>query len=277
MSRAPYLLDRARDGYRLGHGRVLDHMFFDGLKDAYDNGRLMGTYAEDCAEAFQFTREMQDEFAIASLTRARRAAKDGIFSREIVPVRVNRRGTETRDVVDDEPPKRASVEKIKSLKPAFDDSGSVTAANSSSICDGAAALTLMRQSEAERLGIRPRAAILAQVSHAQAPSKFTTAPVGAIKKLMKMGGWSIGDIDLFEINEAFAVVTMAAMHELAIPHEKVNVHGGACALGHPIGATGARIVVTLLHALEKYDVKRGIATACIGGGEATAIAIERIN
>lgn len=276
MSNAPYLLDRARAGYRMGHGRVIDHMYLDGLEDAYDKGRLMGTFAEDTAQHYQFTREAQDSFAVASLTRARTAVEDGTFSAEIVPVTVKTRKGEVQ-VSRDEQPGKAVPEKIASLRPAFRPDGTVTAANSSSISDGAAALVLMRLSEAERRGLRPIAAIRGHSTHAQAPAWFTTAPVGAVRKLLDRVGWQAGEVDLFEVNEAFAVVAMAAMHDLGLPHDKVNVHGGACALGHPIGASGARILVTLLAALEKYDLKRGVATLCLGGGEATAVAVERMH
>ncbi|MDP9788799.1 acetyl-CoA C-acyltransferase [Agrobacterium tumefaciens] len=265
MSNAPYLLDRARNGYRLGHGKLTDHMFLDGLEDAYDKGRLMGTFAEDCAQDYQFTRAMQDDYALASLERARRAIAEGAFEAEI---------TSVGDVAVDEQPGKARPEKIPQLKPAFRDGGTVTAANSSSISDGAAALVLMRRSEAERRGLSPLATIIGQTSHADAPAKFPTAPIGAMKKLFGKTGWSAKDVDLFEINEAFAVVAMAAMRDLDLPHEKVNVHGGACALGHPIGASGARIVVTLLSALQRHGLKRGVAAVCIGGGEATALGIE---
>ncbi|HLH50289.1 MAG TPA: acetyl-CoA C-acyltransferase [Roseiarcus sp.] len=275
MSNAPYLLDRARGGYRMGHGKVLDHMFLDGLEDAYDKGRLMGTFAEDCAEAYQFTRAAQDEFAIASLQRAQRAMRDGSFSDEIVPVTVKGGKTE-RVVVEDEQPPKAKLDKIPQLQPAFRKDGTVTAANSSSISDGAAALVLMRRSEAEKRGLKPLAAIKAHASHADLPNLFPTAPIGAIKKLYEKAGWSDADVDLYEINEAFAVVTMAAMRDLRLARDKVNVNGGACALGHPIGASGARIVVTLLAALKARGLKRGVAALCIGGGEATAMAIERL-
>ncbi|ANH08899.1 acetyl-CoA C-acyltransferase [Shinella sp. HZN7] len=274
MTNAPYLLDRARGGYRLGHGRVIDHMFLDGLEDAYDKGRLMGTFAEDCAEAYQFTRPAQDDYAVTSLTRARNAIESGAFDAEIVPVTVKAGRSETV-VSRDEQPGKAKLEKIPTLKPAFRESGTVTAANASSISDGAAALVLMRRSQAEREGFRPLATIVGHATHAQAPNLFATAPIGALKKLGERTGWALGDVDLFEINEAFAVVAMAAMRDLDLPHDKVNVHGGACALGHPIGASGARVLVTLLAALERYDLKRGMATLCIGGGEATAVAIER--
>jgi acetyl-CoA C-acetyltransferase len=275
MSNAPYLLDRARSGYRMGHGRVLDHMFLDGLEDAYDKGRLMGTFAEDCAQSYGFTREAQDAFALASLARAQKATADGNFAAEIVPVTVKSGKTE-RQVAQDELPLKATPEKIPHLKPAFRENGTVTAANSSAISDGAAALVLMRRSEADRRGLKPLATIVAHSSYANRPALFPTAPIGAIRGLAERTGWSLAETDLFEINEAFAVVAMTAMRDLGLPHEKVNVHGGACALGHPIGASGARILVTLLAALEKYQLRRGIASLCIGGGEATAVAIERI-
>ncbi|QRI63993.1 acetyl-CoA C-acyltransferase [Shinella sp. PSBB067] len=274
MTNAPYLLDRARGGYRLGHGRVIDHMFLDGLEDAYDKGRLMGTFAEDCAEAYQFTRPAQDDYAVTSLTRARSAIETGAFDAEIVPVTVKAGRSETV-VSRDEQPGKARLEKIPTLKPAFRENGTVTAANASSISDGAAALVLMRRSRAEREGLRPLATIVGHATHAQAPNLFATAPIGALRRLGERTGWDLGDVDLFEINEAFAVVAMAAMRDLDLPHAKVNVHGGACALGHPIGASGARVLVTLLAALERYDLRRGMATLCIGGGEATAVAIER--
>ncbi|GIX29401.1 MAG: acyl-CoA thiolase [Burkholderiales bacterium] len=274
MSNAPYLLMRARGGYRLGHGELKDHMFLDGLEDAYDKGRLMGGFAEECAARYRFSREAQDRFAIASLTRAQTATRDGTFAREIVPVAVKARDGE-RVVAQDEQPLKASPDKIPTLKPAFKKDGTVTPANASSISDGAAALVLMRRSEAEKRGLQPMAVIRGHATHAQEPAWFTTAPVGAIRRLYEKVGWTDRDVDLYEINEAFAVVTMAAMEELKLPHEKVNVHGGACALGHPIGASGARILVTLLYALEKYGLKRGLAALCIGGGEATAVAVER--
>jgi len=275
MSNAPYLLDRARAGYRMGHGRVLDHMFFDGLEDAFGTGRLMGAFGEDCAQAYAFTREAQDAYALASLERAQKATANGSFAAEIVPVTVKSGKTE-RVVSQDELPQKATPDKIPHLKPAFREDGTVTAANSSGISDGAAALVLMRRSEAERRGLKPLATILGHATYANAPALFPTAPIGAIRALMERTGWKTGDADLFEINEAFAVVTMAAMRDLGLPHEKVNVHGGACALGHPIGASGARILVTLLAALAKYGLKRGIAAICIGGGEATAMAVEMI-
>ncbi|MGO6779085.1 acetyl-CoA C-acyltransferase (plasmid) [Rhizobium leguminosarum bv. trifolii] len=274
MTNAPYLLDKARGGYRLGHGRVVDHMFLDGLEDAYDKGRLMGSFAEDCAEAYQFTREAQDNYAIASLTRAQKAIAEGCFESEIVPVTV--KSSKAEQVASrDEQPGKAKLDKIPTLKPAFREGGTVTAANSSSISDGAAALVLMRRSEAEHRGLKPLATILGHATHSQAPNLFATAPIGALQKLSDRTGLPLSEVDLFEINEAFAVVAMAAMRDLNLPHEKVNVHGGACALGHPIGASGARILVTLLAALERYDLKRGMAALCIGGGEATAVAIER--
>ena len=275
MSNAPYLLPKARGGMRMGHGMVLDHMFLDGLEDAYDKGKLMGVFAEQCAERYAFTREAQDEFALRSLSRAITATEDGSFRWEIAPVTISGRKGET--IVDrDEQPGKANPEKIPSLKPAFRKDGTVTAANSSSISDGAAALVLMRRSLAERRGLRPLAVILGHATHAQEPGWFTTAPVGAMQKLYNQVGWRPGEVDLYEINEAFAVVTMAAMKEHGLPAEKVNIHGGACALGHPIGASGARIVVTLLGALRKLGKKRGVASLCIGGGEATALALELV-
>ncbi|MDH1256206.1 acetyl-CoA C-acyltransferase [Pseudomonas atacamensis] len=273
MSNSPYLLDRARAGYRMGHGRVLDSMFLDGLEDAYDKSRLMGTFAEDCAEANGFSREAQDAFAIASTTRAQQAIKDGSFKDEIVPLTVTV-GKEQVVISNDEQPPKAKLDKVASLKPAFRDGGTVTAANSSSISDGAAALVLMRQSHAQQLGLKPLAVIHGHAAFADTPGLFPTAPIGAIKKLVKKTGWTLDQVDLFEVNEAFAVVGMAAMTHLEIPHDKLNVHGGACALGHPIGASGARILVTLLAALRQKQLKRGIAAICIGGGEATAMAVE---
>ncbi len=269
MTNAPYLLEKARSGYRLGHGKVLDHMFLDGLEDAYDKGRLMGTFAEDCAQTYQFTREAQDGYAIASLTRAQAAIAEGRFAGEIVPVETGK-----AVVSIDEQPGKARLDKIPTLKPAFRQGGTVTAANSSSISDGAAALVLMRASEAEKRGLTPLARIVGHATHADAPNLFPTAPIGAMRKLAAKTGWALGDVDLFEINEAFAVVAMAAMRELDLPHDKVNVNGGACALGHPIGASGARILVTLLAALAERGGKRGVASLCIGGGEATAMAVE---
>ncbi|UTL92946.1 acetyl-CoA C-acyltransferase [Pseudomonas fluorescens] len=273
MTNAPYLLDKARGGYRMGHGKIIDHMFMDGLEDAYDKGRLMGTFAEDCAQANAFSREAQDQFAIASLTRAQDAIKSGRFAAEIVPVEVAE-GKEKRIIKDDEQPPKARLDKIPQLKPAFREGGTVTAANSSSISDGAAALVLMRRSEAEKRGLKPLAVIHGHAAFADTPALFPTAPIGAIDKLMKRTGWTLADVDLFEINEAFAVVTLAAMKHLDLPHDKVNIHGGACALGHPIGASGARILVTLLSALRQNNLRRGVAAICIGGGEATAMAVE---
>lgn len=273
MTNAPYLLDKARGGYRMGHGRIIDHMFMDGLEDAYDKGRLMGTFAEDCAQANTFSREAQDQFAIASLTRAQAAISNGRFAAEIVPVEVTE-GKEKRLVKDDEQPPKARLDKIPQLKPAFREGGTVTAANSSSISDGAAALVLMRRSEADQRGLKPLAVIHGHAAFADTPALFPTAPIGAIDKLMKRTGWNLAEVDLFEINEAFAVVTLAAMKHLDLPHDKVNIHGGACALGHPIGASGARILVTLLSALRQNNLRRGVAAICIGGGEATAMAVE---
>ena len=273
MTNAPYLMPKARGGYRMGHQTVQDHMFLDGLEDAYEKGRLMGTFAEDCAASFAFTREAQDAFALTSLSRALAANNDGTFAWEVTPVVVaGRKGDVVIDK--DEQPAKASPDKVPQLKPAFRTDGTVTAANSSSISDGAAALVLMRRSTAEKRRLAPLAVIVAHATHAQEPGLFTTAPVGAIDKLYRKTGWTTKDVDLFEINEAFAVVAMAAMKEHGIPHDKINVHGGACALGHPIGASGARIVVTLLGALRKHGKKRGVAALCIGGGEATAMAIE---
>ena len=275
MTNAPYLLPRARSGMRLGHGEVVDHMFLDGLEDAYDRGKLMGTFAEATAGRYGFSREAQDEFAIRSLTRAKKAIEEGIFKEEIVPVTIKGRKGDTV-VETDETPLKANLEKIPTLKPAFVKDGTVTPANSSSISDGAAALVLMRESTAEKRGIRPIARILGHTEHAHEPAWFTTAPVTAIKKLLEKLEWNAGDVDLYEINEAFAVVTMAAISELELDPEKVNVHGGACALGHPIGASGARIIVTLLAALKHHGQRRGLASLCIGGGEATALAVELI-
>ncbi len=277
MSNAPYILPKARDGYRLGHGdQVKDHMFLDGLEDAYDEGRLMGTFAEDTASHYQFTRDAQDAYAIESLNRANLAMTSGIFDAEIQPIEVpDRHGSTT--VAKDEQPARADITKIPHLRPAFRKDGTVTAANSSSISDGAAALVLTRQSIAQEKGWTPLARIVAQATHANEPAWFTTAPIGAIEKVLQKAGWSRGDVDLYEINEAFAVVAMAAMRDLDLPHDKVNAHGGACALGHPIGASGARIIVTLLNALSHLGQERGVAALCIGGGEATAVAIERVH
>jgi len=273
MSNAPYLLDKARSGQRMGHGQVLDHMFLDGLEDAYDRGRLMGTFAEDCAALESISREAQDAFAVASLMRAQDAMREGRFASQIVPVLVAD-GKEQRTVLDDEQPPKARLEKIPELKPAFRAGGTVTAANSSSISDGAAALILMRQSEARARGLTPLAVIRGHSAYANTPALFPTAPIGAIEKLMSKTGWSLDEVDLFEINEAFAVVALVAMSKLELPHDKVNVDGGACALGHPIGASGARILVTLIAALKQRQAKRGVAAICIGGGEATAMAIE---
>ena len=273
MTNAPYLLPKARAGYRMGHQQVVDHMFLDGLEDAYDKGRLMGTFAEDCASRYSFTREAQDKFAVTSLERAQKANREGWFAWETAAVAL-KSGKGDRFVDQDEQPFKANFEKIPQLKPAFRKDGTVTAANASSISDGAAALVLMRRSEAERRGLTPLATIVGHSTHAQEPGWFTTAPVGAMQKLFERTGWTAGSVDLYEVNEAFAVVTMAAMHEFGLPHDKVNVHGGACALGHPIGASGARIVVTLIGALRKHGLKRGVASLCIGGGEATALAIE---
>ncbi|PWY45345.1 acetyl-CoA C-acyltransferase [Pseudomonas sp. RW405] len=273
MTNAPYLLDKARGGYRMGHGKIIDHMFMDGLEDAYDKGRLMGTFAEDCAQANAFSREAQDQFAIASLTRAQDAISSSRFAAEIVPVEVTE-GKEKRVIKDDEQPPKARLDKIAQLKPAFREGGTVTAANASSISDGAAALVLMRRSEADKRGLKPLAVIHGHAAFADTPALFPTAPIGAIDKLMKRTGWNLAEVDLFEINEAFAVVTLAAMKHLDLPHDKVNIHGGACALGHPIGASGARILVTLLSALRQNNLRRGVAAICIGGGEATAMAVE---
>ena len=274
MSNAPYLLPAMRGGARMGHAAAQDHMFLDGLEDAYDKGRLMGTFAEDCAEAFQFTREAQDAYALGSLENALKAIEGGAFAAEVAPVTV--RGRKGEVVVSvDEQPGNARPDKIPTLKPAFRKDGTVTAANSSSISDGAAALVMARGAVAEAQGLQVRARILGHASHAQEPNLFPTAPVPAARKLLDRLGWSVGDVDLWEVNEAFAVVPMAFMHEMGVDRDKMNVHGGACALGHPIGASGARIMVTLLHALERHGLKRGVAAICIGGGEGTAIAIER--
>ena len=275
MSCAPYLLPKMRGGARLGHAQVTDHMFLDGLEDAYDKGRLMGTFAEDCAETFQFTREAQDAYAIGSLEGALAAQKSGAFEREIAPVTLKTRKGEVT-ISEDEQPAQARPDKIPQLKPAFRKDGTVTPANSSSISDGAAALVLASRDAAEAKGLNIRARIMGHASHAQAPGWITTAPVPAAQKLLQKLGWSKDDVDLWEVNEAFAVVPMAFVHEMGLPRDKVNVNGGACALGHPIGASGARIMVTLLNALEKHDLKRGVAAICIGGGEGTAIAIERV-
>jgi acetyl-CoA C-acetyltransferase len=272
MTNAPYLLPKARGGYRLGHGELKDHMFLDGLEDAYE-GRLMGSYAEDAARHYQFTREQQDAFATQSLMRAKHAQDDGSFTDEIVPVKIAIRGGDV-EIATDEMPRKADPAKIPMLKPAFAKDGTVTAANSSSISDGAAALVLARADVADKRGFKPIARIVAQASFAHEPRWFTTAPVGAIQKVLALAGWKVGDVDLFEINEAFANVAMIAMRDLSLPNDKVNVNGGACALGHPIGASGARIVATLLNALKRRKLKRGVAALCIGGGEATALAVE---
>jgi acetyl-CoA C-acetyltransferase len=272
MTNAPHMLPKARQGYRYGHVKVLDHMAYDGLENAYD-GKSMGVFAEMCAEKYAFTREMQDAFATESVKRAQRAVADGSFKAEIAAVTVKGKGGEVA-IDNDETPGQCKIEKIPTLKPAFKDGGTVTAAGSASISDGAAALILMRESDAKARGIQPLARILGHASNAQEPAWFTTAPVGAIDKLHKKLGWTPADVDLYEINEAFAVVTMAAMKDLGLSHDKVNINGGACALGHPIGATGARLIVTLIHALKARRLKRGIASLCIGGGEATALAVE---
>jgi acetyl-CoA C-acetyltransferase len=275
MSNTPYLLPKARSGYRMGHQQVMDHMFLDGLEDAYDKGCLMGVFAEDCAEKFSFSREQQDAFSISSLKRAKQANEDGSYAWETVPIAI-KAGKDERFIERDEQPFKANFDKIPRLKPAFRKNGTVTAANSSSISDGAAALVMMRRSVADKIGAKPLAQVIGHSTHAQEPGLFTTAPVGAIRKLFEKTGWSADKVDLFEVNEAFAVVTMAAMKEHGLPHEKVNIHGGACALGHPVGASGARILVTLIGALRKTGTKRGVASLCIGGGEATAMAIEMI-
>jgi acetyl-CoA C-acetyltransferase len=278
MTNAPYLIPKARGGYRIGHGQIFDHMMLDGLEDAYlkdekGGGRSMGTFAEDCAAKYGFTREEQDAFAITSVKRAQAATEDGSFAWEMAPVTVSGRGGDV--IIDkDEGPLKARLDKIPALKPAFKKDGTITAASSSSINDGASALVLMRESKAKELGLTVIAKIIGHATHAQEPGWFTTAPVGAINKLYKKIGWTTSEVDLFEINEAFAVVPMAAMKELGISHDKINVHGGACAMGHPIGSSGARIIITLIGALKKHGKKRGIASLCIGGGEGTAIAIE---
>ncbi len=275
MTNAPYLMLKGRGGYRIGHDRLFDHMMLDGLEDAYQAGRSMGTFGEDCAARYNFTREQQDAFAMASVQRAQDAIKNGGFAREIAPVTVK---TRTGEVVvsTDEGPGKIKIDKIPTLKPAFKKDGTITAAASSSINDGAAAMVMMRSSTAAKLGCKPLARIVSHATHAQAPEWFSTAPVGATEKALAKAGWQVGDVDLWEINEAFAVVPMALMHDLKVPHEKVNVNGGACALGHPIGASGARIMVTLIHALQARGLKKGLATLCIGGGEATAVALELV-
>ena len=273
MTNAPYLLPKARAGLRMGHGQVIDHMFYDGLEDAYDKGRLMGSFAEDCAQKYAFAREAQDQFAITSLARAQKANKEGWFAWELTPMAI-KVGKEEKFVEIDEQPFKANIEKIPTLKPAFRKDGTVTAANSSSISDGAAALVMMRRSSAERRGLAPLAVVVGQSTHAQEPGWFTTAPVGAIAKLFQRTGWRAKDVDLYEINEAFAVVTMAAMKEHALPHGKVNVHGGACALGHPIGASGARILATMIHELHRNGGGLGLAAICSGGGQGDALLLE---
>ncbi|MBH1963180.1 MAG: acetyl-CoA C-acyltransferase [Comamonadaceae bacterium] len=275
MTGAPYLLQKGRGGYRMGHDKVFDHMMLDGLEDAYEPGRSMGTFGEDCASKYDFTREQQDAFAVASVQRAQQAIKAGSFKEEIAPVTVKDRKGE-RVVDTDEGPGRINVDKIPSLKPAFKKDGTVTAASSSSINDGAAAMVLMRESTARELGCTPLARIVSHATHAQEPEWFATAPIGATEKALKKAGWQVNEVDLWEVNEAFAVVPMALMHDLKVPHEKVNVNGGACALGHPIGASGARIMVTLMYALKARGLKKGLATLCIGGGEATAVALEML-
>ncbi|MFN4095849.1 MAG: acetyl-CoA C-acyltransferase [Sphingomonas sp.] len=276
MTNAPYLSLKHRNGARIGHDRLFDHMFLDGLEDAYEPGRAMGTYAEEIATEYQFTREAQDDYAIASLTRAQQAQRSGAFDREIVPVEVKtRKGVVT--VALDEQPSKGDPAKIPTLKPAFAKDGTVTAANASSISDGAAALVMTRASVAERLGLTPVARLVAHAGHAHAPARFTTAPVNAMQKALAKAGWGVGDVDLFEVNEAFAVVAMIAMRDLSIPHDILNINGGACAMGHPIGASGARIMATLIAALQHNGQRRGMASLCIGGGEATAVALELID
>ena len=275
MTNAPYLLPKARGGYRIGHDRIFDHMMLDGLEDAYEAGRSMGTFGEDCAAKYSFTREQQDAFAIASVQRAQAATKSGAFAAEITPVTVKGRAGEVVISVD-EGPGKVKLDKIPALKPAFKKDGTITAASSSSINDGAAAMVLMRASTAAKLGLKPMARIVSHAVHAQEPNWFATAPVGAVKKALAKAGWSVKDVDLWEVNEAFAVVPMALMSDLGLSHDIVNVNGGACALGHPIGASGARIMVTLLYALQARGLKKGVATLCIGGGEGTAVAIEML-
>ena len=274
MSNAPYVMTKVRGGLRMGHGQIFDHMFIDGLEDAYDKGTLMGSFAEDCAEQFGFTREEQDEFAIESLTRAQKATDNGIFSRELASVSVTTRKSEYT-VDQDEQPQTTNSEKIPRLKPAFRENGTVTPANSSSISDGGASVVLMSESEADRRGVNPIARLVGHATYAAEPNLFPTAPIGAIERLLEKLDWSVDDVELFEINEAFAVVTMAAMRSLDLGHSRVNIHGGACALGHPVGASGTRILVTLISAMEKYDLTRGVAALCIGGGEATAVGVVR--
>jgi acetyl-CoA C-acetyltransferase len=275
MTNAPYLLQKGRGGYRIGHDRIFDHMMLDGLEDAYEAGRSMGTFGEDCAAKFGFTREQQDAFAITSISRAQNAVSSGAFAAEITPVTVKSRAGD-KLITNDEGPGRIKLDKIATLKPAFKKDGSITAASSSSINDGAAAMVLMRESTAAKLGCQPLARLVAHAVHAQEPAWFATAPAGAVRKVLARAGWAVGDVDLWEVNEAFAVVAMALMHELNLSHEVVNVNGGACALGHPIGASGARIMVTLMYALQARGLKKGVATLCIGGGEATAVALEML-
>ena len=275
MSNAPYVMTKVRGGLRMGHGQIFDHMFIDGLEDAYDKGTLMGSFAEDCAEQFGFTREEQDEFAIESLTRAQKATDNGIFSRELASVSVTTRKSEYT-VDQDEQPQTTNSEKIPRLKPAFRENGTVTPANSSSISDGGASVVLMSESEADRRGVNPIARLVGHATYAAEPNLFPTAPIGAIERLLEKLDWSVDDVELFEVNEAFAVVTMAAMRSLDLGHSRVNIHGGACALGHPVGASGTRILVTLISAMEKYDLTRGVAALCIGGGEATAVGVVRL-
>ncbi|MBK6569736.1 acetyl-CoA C-acyltransferase [Candidatus Aalborgicola defluviihabitans] len=275
MTNAPYLLPKGRGGYRIGHDRVFDHMMLDGLEDAYEAGRSMGTFGEDCAAKYSFTRAEQDAFATASVQRAKAATESGAFAAEITPVTVKGRGGDVVVSID-EGPGKVKLDKIPTLKPAFKKDGTITAASSSSINDGAAALVMMKASTAAKLGCKPLARIVAHATHAQEPEWFATAPVGATQKVLAKAGWAVGDVDLWEVNEAFAVVPMALMKELGVPHDKVNVNGGACALGHPIGASGARIMVTLMYALQARGLKKGLATLCIGGGEATAVALEML-
>jgi acetyl-CoA C-acetyltransferase len=275
MTNAPYLLQKARGGYRIGHDRMFDHMMLDGLEDAYEAGRSMGTFGEDCAAKYGFTREQQDNFAITSVQRAQAATRSGAFASEIVPVTVKGRAGDTV-IATDEAPGKVKLEKIPTLKPAFKKDGTITAASSSSISDGAAALVMVRASTADKLGLKPLARIVSHAVHAQEPNWFATAPVGAVNKVLAKAGWAVKDVDLWEVNEAFAVVPMALMHELNLSHDIVNVNGGACALGHPIGASGARIMVTLMYALQARGLKKGVATLCIGGGEGTAVALEML-
>jgi acetyl-CoA C-acetyltransferase len=275
MTNAPYLLPKARAGYRIGHDRIFDHMMLDGLEDAYEAGRSMGTFGEDCAAKYGFTRAEQDAFATTSVQRAKAATESGAFAAEITPITVKGRSGEVVVSID-EGPGKVKLDKIPTLKPAFKKDGTITAASSSSINDGAAALVMMKASTAAKLGCKPLARIVAHATHAQEPEWFATAPVGATQKVLAKAGWAVGDVDLWEVNEAFAVVPMALMKELGVPHEKVNVNGGACALGHPIGASGARIMVTLMYALQARGLKKGLATLCIGGGEATAVALEML-